>query len=71
MAGSPDGLTLDWDSLPAADVSAFVVARTPNQSRGAEKLKVTALRSLLGLLHVEGMIARPRCGRRTPNAPAP
>jgi site-specific recombinase XerD len=56
---SPDGLTLDWDSLRAADVSAFVVARTPNQSRGAAKLTVTALRSLLGFLHVDGMIARP------------
>jgi integrase/recombinase XerD len=56
---SPDGLTLDWDSLRAADVSAFVIARTPNQSRGAAKLTVTALRSLLGFLHVDGMIARP------------
>ena len=56
---SPDGLTLDWDSLRAADVSAFVVARTPTQSRGAAKLTVTALRSLLGFLHVDGMIARP------------
>ena len=56
---SPDGLTLDWDSLRAADVSAFVVARTSTQSRGAAKLTVTALRSLLGFLHVDGMIARP------------
>src|SRR2546426_788618 len=47
---SPDGLTLD--SLRAADISAFVGARTPNQSRGAAKLTVTALRSLLGFLHV-------------------
>jgi integrase/recombinase XerD len=56
---SPDGRTLDWDSLRAADVSAFVAARTPTQSRGAAKLTVTALRSLLGFLHVDGMIARP------------
>lgn len=56
---SPDGLTLDWDSLRAADVSTFVVARTPTQSRGTATLTVTALRSLLGFLHVDGMIARP------------
>jgi integrase/recombinase XerD len=51
---SPDGLTLDWASLRAADVIGFVVARTPHQSRGAAKLTVTALRSLLGFLHVDG-----------------
>jgi integrase/recombinase XerD len=51
---SPDGLTLDWVSLRAADVIGFVVARTPQQSRGAAKLTVTALRSLLGVLHVDG-----------------
>ncbi len=55
---SPDGLTLDWASLRAADVIGFVVARTPQQSRGAAKLTVTALRSLLGFLHVDGRIAQ-------------
>lgn len=54
----PDGLGLDLDHLIAADVMAFVVARCPDQSRGAAKLTVTALRSLLGFLHVEGMIER-------------
>lgn len=54
---SPDGV-LDWDSLDAAAVTAFVVARTPSQSRCAAKLTVTALRSLLGFLHVDGLIAR-------------
>ena len=55
---SPDGEALDWDSLDAADVTAFVVARTPSQSRCAAKMTVTALRSLLGFLHVDGLIAR-------------
>jgi integrase/recombinase XerD len=55
---SPDGLALDWHSLDAAAVTAFVVARTPNQSRSGAKLTVSALRSLLGFLHVEGTIAR-------------
>lgn len=59
---SPDGLTLDWASLLAAEVIGFVVARTPQQSRGAAKLTVTALRSLLGFLHVDGRIARPLTG---------
>jgi len=55
---SPDGNALDWDSLDAADVTAFVVARTPSQSRCAAKMTVTALRSLLGFLYVDGLIAR-------------
>lgn len=56
---SHDGLELDLDHLSAADVKAFVVARCPRQSRSPAKLTVTALRSLLGFLHVEGMIGRP------------
>jgi integrase/recombinase XerD len=56
---SADGLSLEWASLRAADVSAFVVAHTPSQSRGTAKITVTAVRSLLGFLHVEGLIARP------------
>jgi site-specific recombinase XerD len=56
---TPDNLALNWASLDAGDVTAFVVARTPNQSRGAAKLTVSALRSLLGFLHVEGLITRP------------
>ena len=54
---SPNGLTADWATLRAADVIEFVVARTPQQSRGTAKLTVTALRSLLGFLHVQGHIA--------------
>jgi integrase/recombinase XerD len=55
----PDGLGLDLGSLGAADVTAFVVARCPAQPRGAAKQTVTALRSLLVWLHVEGEIGRP------------
>ena len=38
----------------AADVVAFVVERCPAQSRGAAKMTVTGLRSLLGFLHLRG-----------------
>ncbi len=54
----PGDLTLDVRHLAAADVIAFVVARCPHQGRGAAKLTVTALRSLLGFLHVDGAIER-------------
>lgn len=57
-----DQQTLRWDSLDAAAVIGFVVARTSKQSRGAAKLTVTALRSLLGFLHVEGLITRSLAG---------
>src|SRR5579883_2725693 len=50
------GLALDLERLGAADVVSFVVARCPRQSRGAAKLTVTALRSLLGFLHLDGLI---------------
>jgi site-specific recombinase XerD len=56
-----DGDELDVAGLSAADVVAFVVARCPRQSRGAAKMTVTALRSLLGFLHVGGLIAGPAC----------
>lgn len=56
---SPDGLDLDIDQLREADVTAFVVARCSSQPRRAPKLTVTALRSILGFLHVEGVIKRP------------
>jgi integrase/recombinase XerD len=53
---------LDLGELTAARVTAFVVARCPGQSRGAAKMTVTALRSLLGFLHVEGLIAESLIG---------
>lgn len=59
---SPDGLDLALERLSAADVTAFVAARCPHQSRGAASVTVSALRSLLGFLHVEGAIERPLGG---------
>jgi len=55
---SPDGRDLDLGQLKLADVTAFVVARCPQQSRSTAQQTVTALRSLLGFLHVEGTIER-------------
>jgi integrase/recombinase XerD len=54
-----DGDELDLAGLSAADVAAFVVARCPAQSRGAAKMTVTALRSLLGFLHLRGLVSGP------------
>jgi len=61
LAGLDDE-QLDLRDLSADRVTAFVVARCPGQSRGAAKMTVTALRSLLGFLHVEGMIAESLAG---------
>jgi site-specific recombinase XerD len=57
---SPQGLGLEC--LSAGDVIGFVVARCPRLGRGYAKLTVSALRSLLGFLHLEGMIGRPLAG---------
>jgi integrase/recombinase XerD len=54
----PDGLALDLSHLTAADVISFVVGRCPHQGHSAARLTVSALRSLLGFLHVEGEIER-------------
>jgi len=53
---------LELGGLSAGEVTAFVVARCPGQSHGAAKMTVTALRSLLGFLHVEGLIERSLVG---------
>ena len=50
---------LDLRTLAGGDVLAFVLAECPHRRPGSAKLLVTALRSLLGFLHVEGVIARP------------
>jgi site-specific recombinase XerD len=42
--------------LTAADVTAFVVASCPGKPKGSAKLTVTALRSLLAWLHVDGVL---------------
>jgi integrase/recombinase XerD len=46
------------ERVSAADVSAFVLDECRSRSRGSAKLMVTALRSLLGFLHVEGLIGK-------------
>ena len=53
----PDG-TLRLTDLAPRDITAFVVAEVPGRRPGSAKLAVTTLRSLLGFLHVEGVIAR-------------
>jgi integrase/recombinase XerD len=50
---------LELRELAAGDVLAFVLAECPYRRPGSAKLLVTALRSLLGYLHVEGLITRP------------
>jgi site-specific recombinase XerD len=52
---SADGL--DLELLTASEVTGFVVARCPHQASGSAKLTVTALRSLLSFLHLDGMLA--------------
>jgi integrase/recombinase XerD len=55
-AGS-DGLVLD--SLSAAEVSEFVLGAVRGRCSGSAKLLVTALRSLLRFLHVDGVLPAP------------
>jgi integrase/recombinase XerD len=50
---------LDLAGLSAADVVAFVVGWCSAQSRGAAKMTVTALRSLLGFLQLRGLVSGP------------
>ena len=53
---SLDG-TLQLEGLAARDVTSFVVGYVPGLQRGSAKLTVTALRSLLQFLYVEGIVA--------------
>jgi len=55
---SPGHVELDLRHLTAAEVITFVVARCRQQNPGAAKMTVAALRSLLGFLHVDGVIER-------------
>jgi site-specific recombinase XerD len=50
-----------WELSPA-DVLGFLLAETGPRSRKSAKLLVSALRSLLGFWHVEGLIGRPLAG---------
>lgn len=54
---SPDG-TLRLADLGAADITTFVVGAVPGRSIGSAKLIVTALRSFLNFLHVDGRLAQ-------------
>jgi integrase/recombinase XerD len=47
------------EGLTAADVTAFVVASCPGMAKGSAKMTVTGLRSLLGWLHVDGVLSQP------------
>jgi site-specific recombinase XerD len=49
---------LELEDLTAVEVSAFVVAQSRERPRSVKRI-VTALRSLLGFLHVDGVIAVP------------
>jgi site-specific recombinase XerD len=55
---SADGLALELGNLRPADIISFVVARCPRQNSSTAKLTVTALRSFLGFLHLEGITER-------------
>lgn len=50
---------LDLVTLTGAEVTAFVLDSCPGKAKGSAKLTVTALRSLLGFLHLEGRISEP------------
>jgi integrase/recombinase XerD len=59
LAGREEAGGLSLADLTAAEVTAFVLAACPGKPKGTAKLTVTALRSLLGFLHVEGLISEP------------
>lgn len=49
---------LELGNLSPADIISFVVARCPRENSSTAKLTVTALRSFLGFLHLEGITER-------------
>lgn len=59
LATRARGDRLDLDGLGPAEISAYVLAECPRHSSGHAKLIVTALRSVLGFMHLEGLIAKP------------
>jgi integrase/recombinase XerD len=59
VAGWEAAGRVELEHLRAADVTAFVVARCHNSRGGTAPRMVTALRSLLRFLHVEGLIDQP------------
>ncbi len=59
LAGREKEGVIDLAGLTAAEVTAFIVVTCPSMRKGTAKLTVTALRSLLGWLHVAGEIGGP------------
>jgi integrase/recombinase XerD len=59
LAGCEKASRLALADLTAAQVTAFVQAACPGKPKGTARLTVTALRSLLRFLHVEGLISEP------------
>jgi len=59
LAGRDTGGGVALEHLRAADVTAFVVAHCQDARGGTAPRMVGALRSLLGFLHVEGLIDQP------------
>lgn len=57
----PDG-QVDVAGLRAGDVTAFVLAAAPRRAPASAKLLVTALRSVLGFLHVDGQLRQSLAG---------
>jgi site-specific recombinase XerD len=55
---SADGPALELGNLRPADIISFVVARCPRENSSTAKLTITALRSFLGFLHLEGITER-------------
>lgn len=53
------GGRLDWPGLSGAQINAFVRRVCRGRCRGSAGLRITALRSLLNYLHLEGLIPRP------------
>lgn len=56
VAGREVAGALDLRGLSAGEVTAFVVEVCQGQPRGSAKMTVTALRSLLRFLHVDGVV---------------
>jgi integrase/recombinase XerD len=59
VAGREQADGLDLAGVTAAEVTGFVLATCPGMRKGTAKLTVTALRSMLGWLHVAGEIPGP------------
>ena len=70
MQGRVRAERLELGALTAGDVNAFVVADCRWRTRQSAKLTVTALRSLLRFLHVDGTISEGLAERVPSDAPA-